>query len=138
MRRKRSSESCDIDMTPMIDVVFQMIIFFIVTMKMDENVNPDIILEDARESPVYKGEDKRTLIIEVDKRGWLSINNYQLNETKLRQIVQARYDKYRGSYPIMIRADRKTRHEDVRKVMDICTGVGLWRIDFAAIQEKAN
>ena len=48
MRRKRSSESCDIDMTPMIDVVFQMIIFFIVTMKMDENVNKDIILEDAR------------------------------------------------------------------------------------------
>ena len=74
----------------------------------------------------------------MDKRGWLSINNYQLNETKLRQIVQARYDKYRGSYPIMIRADKKTRHKDVRKVMDICTGVGLWRIDFAAIQEKAN
>ncbi len=138
MRRKRSSESCDIDMTPMIDVVFQMIIFFIVTMKMDENVNPDIILEDARESPIYKGDDKRTLIIEVDKRGWLSINNYQLNEAKLHRIVQARYDKYRGPYPIMIRADRDTRHKDVRKVMDICTGVGLWRIDFAAIQEKAN
>jgi biopolymer transport protein ExbD len=137
MRRKRSSEACDIDMTPMIDVVFQMIIFFIVTMKMDENVNKDITLEDAPESPIYKGEDKRTLIIEVDKRGWLSINNFQLTEKKLHGIVRARFQKF-GPYPIMIRADRRTQHKDVRKVMDICTAVGLWRIDFAAIQEAAN
>jgi biopolymer transport protein ExbD len=137
MRRKRSSEACDIDMTPMIDVVFQMIIFFIVTMKMDENVNKDIELEDARESPIYKGEDKRTLIIEVDRRGWLSVNNYQLTESKLHAIVRSRFQKF-GPYPIMIRADRRTQHKDVRKVMDICTAVGLWRIDFAAIQEAAN
>jgi biopolymer transport protein ExbD len=118
----------------MIDVVFQMIIFFIVTLKMDENINENIELEDAPESPVYKGEDKRTIIIEVDRRGWLSINNYQLTETKLRQIVRARYNKF-GTFPVMIRADKKTEHKDVRKVMDICTDVGLWRIDFAAIKE---
>ncbi|MBT3191937.1 MAG: biopolymer transporter ExbD [Verrucomicrobia bacterium] len=134
MRRKRSADGCDLDMTPMIDVVFQMIIFFIVTLKMDENINENIELEDAPESPVYKGEDKRTIIIEVDRRGWLSINNYQLTETKLRQIVRARYNKF-GTFPVMIRADKKTEHKDVRKVMDICTDVGLWRIDFAAIKE---
>ncbi len=137
MRRKRSSDACDIDMTPMIDVVFQMIIFFIVTMKMDENVNDDIELEDARQAPVYLGEDKRTLIIEVDKRGWLSINNCQLTEGRLLGIVRARYKKF-GTYPVMIRADRRTPHKEVRKVMDICTAVGLWRIDFAAIQEAAK
>ena len=134
MRRKRSNDACDIDMTPMIDVVFQMIIFFIVTMKMDENINEDIELEDARQSPVYKGEDKRTIIVEVDRRGWLSINNYQLTEAKLKGIIRSRYQKF-GTFPIMIRADKRTKHKDVRKVMDICTDVGIWRIDFAAIKE---
>ncbi len=35
-------------MTPMIDVVFQLIIFFVVTLKMTTDVNPDIVLEDGK------------------------------------------------------------------------------------------
>jgi biopolymer transport protein ExbD len=136
MRRKRTTaEGCDLDMTPMIDVVFQMIIFFIVTLKMDEKKNETIILEDAPQAPTYKGEDQRTIIVEVDRRGWLSINNYQLTEAKLKEIIRQRFQKF-GTFPVMIRADRKTKHKDVRKVMDVCTDVGLWRIDFAAMKEK--
>jgi biopolymer transport protein ExbD len=135
MRRKRSiSDGCDIDMTPMIDVVFQMIIFFIVTMKMDENVNEDIELEDARQAEVYKGEDPRTMVIEVDRRGWLSMSNCQLSEQRLGAILKSRFKKL-GMFPVMIRADRRTRHKDVRKVMDLCTDAGIWRIDFAAIKD---
>ncbi len=134
MRRKREAAGCEIDMTPMIDVVFQMIIFFIVTIKMDENINEDIELEDARQSPVYKGDDPRTMVIEVDRRGWLSISNCQLSERQLKDLIRTRFKKF-GTYPVMIRADKKTKHKDVRKVMDMCTDVGIWRIDFAAIKE---
>ncbi len=122
-------------MTPMIDVVFQMIIFFIVTIKMDESMNEEIILEDAPHGPLYKGEDPTTMVIEVDRRGWLSINNVQLTEGKLRDIIRGRFRRF-GTFPVMIRADRRTEHRDVRKVMDLCTEIGIWRIDFAAIQEK--
>jgi len=134
MRRKRTSDGCEIDMTPMIDVVFQMIIFFIVTIKMEENINEEIELEFARESPTYKGEDPRTMVIEVDRRGWLSINNCQLTEGMLGNIIRGRYKRF-GTFPVMIRADKRTKHKDVRKVMDLCTDVGIWRIDFAAIKE---
>jgi biopolymer transport protein ExbD len=134
-RRVSFNDGCDLDMTPMIDVVFQMIIFFIVTIKMDENINEEIELEMAVDSPIYKGEDPRTMIIEVDRRGWLSINNVQLNKTQLTNIVQSRFNKF-GMFPVMIRADRRAEHRHVRGVMDICTGVGIWQIDFAAIQEK--
>lgn len=119
----------------MIDVVFQMIIFFIVTIKMDENVNEEIKLEDAKDGPLYKGEDPHTMIVEVDRRGWLSINNIQLSEGKLREIIHGRFRR-RGTFPVLIRADLRTQHKDVRKVMDICTEIGIWRIDFAAIKEK--
>jgi len=133
MRRKRSSDACDLDMTPMIDVVFQMIIFFIVTLKMDEKKNETIELEDAKESPTWKGIP-RTLEVEVDRRGWLSIGSYQVTEAKLKSLIRNRYNKH-GMFPVMIRADKKTKHKDVRKVMDICTDVGIWKIDFAAMKE---
>jgi len=125
-------------MTPMIDVVFQMIIFFIVTIKMDENINEKIELEAAKQGPLYKGEDPRTMVIEVDRRGWLSINNVQFSEAQLRNVIRGRFNRL-GTFPVMIRADRRTQHKDVRKVMDMCSEAGIWRIDFAAIKEpKAN
>ncbi len=136
-RRARATEGCELDMTPMIDVVFQMIIFFIVTIKMDENINEEIILEEAKQGPLYKGEDPRTMIIEIDQRGWLSINNVQLTEARLRDIVIRRYRRF-GTFPVMIRADRRTEHRHVRSVMDVCTEVGIWQIDFAAIKERKN
>jgi len=138
MRRKRSTDGCELDMTPMIDVVFQMIIFFIVTIKMDENINEKIELEAAKQGPLYKGEDPRTMVIEVDRRGWLSINNVQFSEAQLRNVIRGRFNRL-GTFPVMIRADRRTQHKDVRKVMDMCSEAGIWRIDFAAIKEpKAN
>ena len=122
----------------MIDVVFQMIIFFIVTIKMDENINEKIELEAAKQGPLYKGEDPRTMVIEVDRRGWLSINNVQFSEAQLRNVIRGRFNRL-GTFPVMIRADRRTQHKDVRKVMDMCSEAGIWRIDFAAIKEpKAN
>jgi biopolymer transport protein ExbD len=135
MSRGRNSEGCELDMTPMIDVVFQMIIFFIVTFKIDDNINEEIVLEFAKEGPVYDSDDPKTIVIEIDRRGWISINNLQLSEKSLRDIVFGRYKRL-GSFPVMIRADRRTQHKDVRKVMDICTATGIWRIDFAAIKEK--
>jgi biopolymer transport protein ExbD len=134
-RRARKIEGCELDMTPMIDIVFQMIIFFIVTIKMDENINEDIVLEDSKDGPTYKGEDKRTMIVEVDRRGWLSINALQLNQDQLRTIIARRFSRY-GTFPVMIRADRRAEHRHVRAVMDVCTEVGIWQIDFAAVKEK--
>jgi biopolymer transport protein ExbD len=36
---------------------------------------------------------------------------------------------------VLIEADRRTKHKDVRAVMDACTKAGIWRINFKAIKE---
>ena len=133
--RRRIVEGCELDMTPMIDVVFQMIILFIVTIKMDENINEEIRLEYAQDGPMFTGEDPRTMVIEIDRRGWLSINNVQLNRQQLASIISRRYSRF-GTFPVIIRADRNAEHRHVRSVMDLCTEIGIWQIDFAAIKER--
>jgi len=132
---KLSKEDAALDMTPMIDVVFQLIIFFVVTIQMTKEINEEIKLADAPYGPPIADKETMTLTIEVDRRGWLSIQGAQLQPSKLRAILQRRYKKF-GEFPILIRADKKTKHQDVRAVMDLCTEVGIWRISFAAIQEK--
>ncbi len=137
-RQKRSSTSgCAVDMTPMIDVVFQLIIFFIVTIKMEESINEDIRLAKAEHGPMIEESDPRTMVVEVDKRGWISIHGAQLSRAKFQKIMVARAKRYR-QFPVLIRADRRAEHKDVRAVMDICSKIGIWRINFAAIKQEVS
>lgn len=141
-RRKVNTETGEMNMTPMIDVVFQLIIFFVVTLKMTKEINKDIKLEDGKNGEIITQENMpvQTIVIEVSRRsvafprGRVSINNATLNDTMLGKIIGERYRKF-GSFPVLIRADKRARHEDVKRVMDICTAKGCWKIGFIAIQE---
>lgn len=124
-------------MTPMIDVVFQLIIFFVVTINMSDNRNLDIRLEKGINSPEIKNDEQSsplTMVVEVDKKGKISINNVRLTEQQLTGIVNHRHHKY-GTFPVMVRADYRTKHRDVKKVMDICSREGIGRVAFVAIKD---
>ena len=137
--RKSSSAGSDLNMTPMIDVVFQLIIFFVVTLKMTQDENQDIELEDGKNGPIVKEMPPQTMIIEVARNGRISIHNATITERKLRELLQARVNRFRNaSFPVLIRADYRTKHRDVKRVMDACTGSGIWKLSFVAIQEHKN
>jgi biopolymer transport protein ExbD len=135
---KTRTEQCELDMTPMIDVVFQLIIFFVVTLKMTTDENKEIILEDGKNGVVItpKNRPPSTLEIEIDKRGMISIHNARMNQDQLSTILRNRVNKLGNQFPVLIRADFRTKHEQVKKVMDICTQRGIWKLSFVAIQEK--
>jgi len=136
MARKMKVEECELNMTPMIDVVFQLIIFFVVTLRMDEEVNKEIVLEKSPHGPAFEtSKQKSTMVIEVDKRGHISMHGYRITSQMLKGILQRRFNKM-GEFPVMIRADSKAPHQYVRAVMDMCTETGLWRLNFAAIKEQ--
>ena len=127
----------DSTMTPMIDVVFQLIIFFVVTLKMTEEINPDIVLEDGKHGEIITADNQptQTVTIEVSRRGRISISNATLSIGMLENIIRSRYNKF-GPFPVMVRADYRTQHEDVKRVMDACTRNGVWKVGFIAVQDR--
>ncbi len=134
-KRKRSGGS-DVDMTPMIDVVFQLIIFFIVTIKLDQEINEDIKLWDTPNAAPVEDVPPNTTIIEVDQHGWISMHGAQLKPSQLLSILQAKKRRQGSDFPIVIRGDYRAQHKDIRRVMDMCTRIGIWRISFMAVQER--
>ncbi|MBP5511759.1 MAG: biopolymer transporter ExbD [Kiritimatiellae bacterium] len=135
---KLKSEECAMDMTPMIDVVFQLIIFFVVTLKMTDDTNKDIILEEGKDGETLTQDNMppTTLEIEVDEFGKISIHNAKLSPSDLAGILRNRVNKYGNEFPVLIRADKRTQHKDVKRVMDVCTASGVWKLSFVAIQEQ--
>lgn len=132
---RKSAEECPIDMTPMIDVVFQLIIFFTVTIRLDQTTNPDIELELAANGPEIKRVTEQTMVVEVDKKGGLTMHGMRMSVSQFAGFIQNRFNRT-GEFPLLIRGDWRTQHKDIRRVMDACTEIGLYRISFAAIKEK--
>jgi biopolymer transport protein ExbD len=131
-----------VNMTPMIDVVFQMIIFFVCTVQLEkEAISEAIRLPDSPHGPMVTEEkDPRTITVEVDDRGRIFIARTPLSESRLRKVLRktvADYGPAGPSIPIRIRADGAAEHSHVRRVLDACTAAGLYKISFVAIKDKA-
>ncbi|VGO21784.1 ExbD/TolR family protein [Pontiella sulfatireligans] len=139
--RFQNQSNGGINMTPMIDVVFQMIIFFVCTAQLEQEQFSEFIkLPGSPNAPEMAQEkDPRTITIEVDGKGKVSIARTPLSISKLRKILNktvADYGVHGPSIPILIRADGDVRHGNVKQVMDACTGAGLYKIAFVAVKDS--
>ena len=137
MSKKRDTSGCDVNMTPMIDVVFQLIIFFVVTLKMSDDKDSTIKLEDGKAgTPITQEElPPSQLTIDIARNGRVSLSNITLSDQMLAQKIQERKARYGTEFPCMIRADWRTKHRDVARVMGICSANGVWKLSFVAIKE---
>jgi len=138
-RKPRKQEDGAMNMTPMIDVVFQMIIFFVTTADLDRKAfDAKIRLAMSPHGPAVEQRDPRTITIEVDKRGKVKLGPSWVSLDVLRSIMRKAVADFGQSVPVVIRGDRIAQHGQIRKVMDVCSSSGLWKIKFAATKEDAK
>ena len=146
----KSKENPQLDMTPMIDVVFELIIFFVVTLTEAQKKDETIELENGQHGIVLTPDElppehMQIDIASVDKSGKklktprISMGDRTLTKEQVYERVKARYDKLKREFPVLIRADFDTPHSAVRDVMDACTKAKIWKISFMAIgEDKTN
>jgi len=126
-----------VNMTAMIDIVFQLVIFFIFTVKMEEGVMSEgINLAMAPNGQEIKAKDPREIIVEVGADGKIRINRTVLSPTTFSNVMAKAVSEYKSDLPVVIVADAKVQHKYVRKVMDTCSAVGIWKLKFMALKEK--
>ena len=136
--KKRYPEA-QLDMTPMIDVVFQLIIFFVTTVDLQSKaLETDVRMAMSPNGPVEEQKDPRTVVVDVSKDGDIAIMKTRLSEGQLLNILNKARNQSGQSTPVVIRGDLHAKHETVKRVMDICGKAGLWKIRFAALKEKAG
>jgi biopolymer transport protein ExbD len=143
MGRKKGTRSGSADegmnMTPMIDVVFQMIIFFVTTAQLDQEAfDAKIRLAMSPHGPAVEKKDPRTVTVEMDGKGRVKIAHTYVSIPALKGILKKAVRQYGQTTPVVIRGDGATKHEDIKKAMDACAAAGLWKVKFAALKERAE
>lgn len=113
--RKRGSvlESDAINLTPLIDAVFLLLIFFMVTTVFKNPAQLKLTLPDAS----YPSKlDKKQLVAEMDSEGNIAINGVNVTFDSFEAYLAQEKHKS-GNNTLLIRADVNTRHGDVLKLM---------------------
>ena len=136
---KKKYPDAQLDMTPMIDVVFQLIIFFVTTADLQAKaMDTAVRMAMSPHGPVEEVKDPRTVVIDVNAEGRISIMRTALSENQLLAILVKARNVSGQSTPVVIRGDGETKHEAIKRVMDVCGKAGLWKLRFAALKEKAD
>ena len=131
----KMSEGGGIDMTPMIDVIFQLIIFFMCVTDMADQSRAVLELPSARKAEPDVAEPGR-LIINVTTDGDIIINGQPRSDGDLRDIfrleAQTSPKDHTGAMirPVYIRADRDVEFRHVHRVMNMAGQFELFRVMF--------
>lgn len=137
--RPRRWEPSIIDLTPLIDVVFLLLIFFMVSTTFEKDTHIQVQLPEAQGEKVAP-EEPRALEITIDDAGFFYVDGRKLADRKLAGLQAAIADvvgeegvaRKQRERPVVIRADAQTPHQAVMTAMDAASRLGLLRFSLAA------
>jgi biopolymer transport protein ExbD len=120
------------DITPMIDCVFQLLIFFMVTtvFAVQSGLKVDLPTSSTTDAPPEKD-----LSIVISEKGEMDLNGTRVTMENLEEQLRQQKDIF-GSKVLIIKADKKSFHGVVVDVMDAAKVVGIEQLAIATDEEK--
>ena len=159
LAKEKNDAPPEMDMTPMIDVVFQLIIFFMLITDMSQKELEELYLPKAEVAVADKPDpNEQRPIVNILTDGQIVVKREVLfdpkNDDKYKKLAEflARAakampkgpifeDQPNGpqapKWPLLIRADQATPMKYVQKVMEVCgrQGIQIWKVELAAKTE---
>lgn len=130
--RRKAKEEPLIDMTSLIDVVFLLLLFFMVSTTFDRPAAMKVRLPEASSVETPAAQPDRLELV-IDAQGRMFLNDQQLVDSRVKTLkaafVQAVGD--RRDLPLILRADRETPHHFVVAAMDAAAQLGFSNLSIA-------
>ena len=132
--RRQTRDDLSVNLTPLIDVVFLLLIFFMVSTTFTRETQLSVDLPEA--TGLQRDEVDRQVEILIDQQGQYRVNGRPLLDTRLRTLQAAMYEVSQGdtTLPLVISADAEAAHQAVVRAMDAAGQMGFSRLSIASIQ----
>ncbi|TKB44478.1 ExbD/TolR family protein [Thalassotalea mangrovi] len=125
---QEQEENEEINMTPMLDVVFILLIFFIVTASFVKEAGIEV---NRPEAATALKKERANILVAISDKGEVWINKRRVDI----RAVQANIERLKAENPqgtVVIQADKKATTEVLIKVMDSARAAGVFDVSIAA------
>lgn len=125
-------EEPTVDLTSLIDVVFLLLIFFMVSTTFEHQAVLKVDLPEASAIEAPSEEEERLELV-IDNTGLMFLNDQQLIDSDARTL-RAAFEQAAGDrrdLPLILRADRETPHHFVVTAMDVAGQLGFRNLSIA-------
>ena len=133
--RPRRREDPEVNLTPLIDVVFLMLIFFMVSTTFVEEANIQVSLPAASAQPAARAAEP--IEVTVNQQGTYFLDNEPLRDNREETLRQALRQRLKGGdaseRQLVIRADERTEHLHIVTALDAAGRAGIHRVAIATI-----
>jgi len=132
--RSHRREEVNVNLTPLIDVVFLLLIFFMVSTTFTKASQLSIDLPEATGEPSETPKDQIEIL--VDESGQYRVNGQALVDTHVRTLQAAIYKISAGdtTRPMVISADAQASHQSVIRAMDAAGQMGFVHLSIGTRQ----
>lgn len=127
-----AEEEASIDMTPMLDVVFIMLIFFIVSTTFVRDEGVEINRPNASSAQQQKSDG---VVVAIDSNGQAWLDQQKLSISMLEEQLQSKIAKGALS-SVLIKADQQTPTGDLIKILDLIKATGISQVAVATEQKQ--
>ena len=129
-RRRGSDEDSEVNLTPMLDVVFIMLIFFIVTASFVKESGIDVNRPDAQTA---EKKEQGNILVAISPNNQIWIDKRQVDVRALRaNIERLKAENPQGA--VVIQADKDSKNGLLVKVMDAARLAGIKNVSIAAAE----
>jgi len=136
LRPGHKEESVEVNLTPLIDVVFLLLIFFMVSTTFDRHAKLKVSLPESSAKATL--QQNNPLVLSIDAKGNYFINDRQVVNKSLDTLKQAIQktigDKAIKDVTLVLRADANTPHQFVVRAMDAASQLGLTKLSIATVE----
>ncbi len=135
--RTRPREEIELNITPLIDIVFLLLIFFMVSTTFQKESQLRVQLPEAQQDAPAQQTQPLEVVISAD--GQYAVDGRELTDNRRATLVDALARAAEDNdRPLVVRADARTPHEAVVRAMDVAGQLGLGEISIATSRQPAN
>lgn len=134
--RRKARENIELNLASLIDVVFILLLFFVVTATFTRETQLKVDLPEAASGAPAEATERKQLDIGISVEGSFSVNGNQLIKHDLATLMGALTKESGGdnTLPVLISADGKTPHQAVIIAMDAAGKLGFSKLSIATVE----
>lgn len=138
-RRRRlqdSDDKADIDMTPMLDVVFIMLIFFIVTASFVREVALNVNVPESNQQTSSPPTGDNTILVLVDQQSDVHIDGRRVDLRSVRSLIAQKSAAGTGAPSVVVRAHENSYTETYAAIVDASRDANVFDVSLIPYNDR--